>query len=107
LKAEIASAVTDALQRGKRVALDPPLIQAIDDITVMKRVKLLFYGKPGKSDDWPENTDIVLRAQTEFGRLPEPPTDSALVINAFDSSPINRYLKPESLNYALYERLQR
>lgn len=105
LKREISSLVKEALQRGQRVALDPPLIQAIDDIAVMKQVKLLFFGRPGKVDVWPNDIDILFRAQTEFGSLPEPPAQSELIINAFDSHSLNRFIKPESLNYAVYRRL--
>jgi hypothetical protein len=104
LKKEIASFVKDALQQGRRVALDPPLIQAIDDIAVMKQVKLLFFSRPGKGDDWPDDIDIIIRAQTEFGTLPRPPGHSELVINAFDSNLLDSFIKPESLNYAVYRR---
>jgi hypothetical protein len=105
LKAAISKTVHDALSRGQRVALDTPLIQAIDDITIMTRVKLLFIGRPGTSGDWPgDDTDIVLRSQTESGRLPDTPPGSVLIFNGFDQHSIHFYIKPESLNYAVYER---
>ena len=102
LRAEIANVVQDALQRGQTVALDPPLIQAIDNILVLKRVKLLFFGQPGKTDLWPADTDVLIRAQSEFGTLPATTNHAELVSDQFDRSRINRFVKPESLNYAVY-----
>jgi hypothetical protein len=105
IKAGISKTVQDALRRGQHVALDTPLIQAIDDITIMTQVKLLFIGRPGTSGDWPgDDIDIVIRSQTESGRLPDTPPGSVLLFNGFDQHSIHFYIKPESLNYAVYER---
>ncbi len=104
LKFELSALIGRAIDKKLQIAIDPPLIQAIDKIEILKRVDLLYFGKFGKVVDWPNNIDIVIRAQSEFGRLPMAPNGSSLVIDRFDHEFIDRFIWPESLNYAVYKR---
>jgi hypothetical protein len=102
LKSEISALIRDGVQQKRKIAMDPPLIQAVDDIDTLKTIKLLFFGKPGKTDEWPQGADMLIRAQTEFGTLPPAPAGSKLVTDRFDKWFVDRFIKPESLNYAVY-----
>ena len=95
LKSELSALIRHGLEQKQKIAMDPPLIQAVDDVDTLKTIKLLFFGKRGKTDEWPEGADMLIRAQTEFGALPPAPAGSKLVIDRFDKSFVDRFIKPE------------
>jgi hypothetical protein len=104
LAAEIRETVETALKQNLRVAIDTPLIPAIDDIEILKRLDLVFTGQPGKTEGWRPGADILIRGQVEFGTIQPTPEGAVLVSDRFEPEWFNRYVKPESYAYAVYRR---
>ena len=99
----ISRAVDDGLAAGVSIAMDPPLAVAIDDAQKLKQIDLLFFGRPGKRPQEPLRVQLLLRAQTELGTLPDEVPGFRLVEEAFLDSPLVAFVKPEGLYYAVYE----
>lgn len=102
----IASSVDHYLAENRRIAMDTPLIGAVDDVEKLKKIEVLSFGEKYKLNYDPPPADVVYRAQNEFGAgvLAENMPGFKLVVDNFDHSPLARLLTPKDLYYAIYER---
>jgi hypothetical protein len=103
LASEINSLVARYSMENCRIAMDPPIATAVDDVNVLANTSFLFFGDPAKKNNNPPGVDVLLRAQTELSSLPVPNADFALVESKFYSGAATRFIKPESLYFALYK----
>ncbi len=102
----IGQLVTAELEAGHRVAVDSPLIVALEDPEVVFRTAILFYGRlidGGKAKPDPAVFDIVLRAQAEFDAPAPPIPGFTLETDAFlEGYGGLAFANPEHLGYAVY-----
>jgi hypothetical protein len=103
LVSQINSLVTHYATENRHIALDAPIATAIDDVNVLENAHIILFGDPAKDSNDVPGADVLLRAQTELGSLPEPNSNFALVEDHFHSGSFARVLKPESLYFAVYE----
>jgi hypothetical protein len=108
LSDSIAASVDHYLAENRRIAMDAPLIGAVDDLEKLKKIEVLYFGGKHKLNYDPPDGDVVFRAQNEFGLsvLAEPLPGFKLVVDNFDHAPLTRLLTPKELYYALYERVR-
>jgi hypothetical protein len=103
----IASSVDQYLAENRRIAMDAPLIGAVDDIEKLKKIEVLTFGTKHKLGYNPPDVDVLFRDQNEFGIgvLGENIPEFKLVADHFDHSPLAQRLTPNELYYAIYERV--
>jgi hypothetical protein len=100
---QINSLVTNYSGEKYRIAIDPPVATAIDDVNVLTHTRLIFFNDLAKQNNNVTGADVLIRAQTELGSLPVANSSFALVEDEFHPGPIARFIKPESLYFAVYE----
>ena len=103
LALQLNSLVANYSADNRRIAIDPPIATAIDDVKVLTNTQFIFFGDPAKENNNPSGVDVLLRAQTELGPLPAPNSSFAVVENKFYPGSATRFIKPESLYFAAYE----
>jgi len=103
----IAASVDQYLAENRRIAMDTPLIGAVDNVEKLKKIKVLIFGEKYKLNYDPPDVDVVFRAQNEFGLrvLSENMPGFRLVVDNFDHSAFAHLLTPEESYYAIYERV--
>ncbi len=105
-KREIAALVSTHVEAGHKVAVDAPLLAAVDDVNTALSIELLYYGRRtdgGKYTPSSEVFDVVLRAQAEFAAPPPKLPGFSLVKNAYlDGFGATSFSRPEHLGYAVY-----
>lgn len=105
-KREIAALVSTHVEAGHKVAVDAPLLAAVDDVNTALSIELLYYGRRtdgGKYTPSSEVFDVVLRAQTEFAAPPPELPGFSMVKNAYlDGFGATSFSRPEHLGYAVY-----
>ena len=103
----LAQGITQSVDRymaaNRRIAMDPPLMAAVDDVKKLKDMTILFFGQPQKENDTPPDVDVLYRSQREFGAPPPEIPGFRLVENHFDHSLVARVLRPKGTYYAIYE----
>src|SRR5262249_27911991 len=103
LALQLNSLMANYSAKSRRIAIDPPIATAIDDVKVLTNTQFIFLGDPAKENNNPSGADVLLRAQTELGPLPAPNSSFAVVENEFYPGSATRFIKPESLYFAAYE----
>lgn len=103
LAQDIAQSVDRYMAANRRIAMDPPLMAAVDDARKLKDMTILFFGQPHKENDNPPNVDVLYRSQREFPALPAEIPGFKLVANNYDQSIFARFLAPKGTYYAIYE----
>lgn len=105
---ELESGINQSLDRyiadNRRIAMDSPLMAAVDDIQKLKDVTVVFWGQ--EISDLPR-VDVLFRAQKEFPILERDIPGFTLVKNGYDQSSIARLLAPKGTFYAIYEAVRR
>lgn len=108
---EIAALVGRHVTAGHKVAVDSPLIAALDDTKTALSVNLLHFGRKrdgGNIRPSADVFDIVVRAQAEFAAPPPKLTGFTLIKNAYRTGfGATSFSKPEHLGYAVYRSIKR
>ena len=103
----ISQSVDRYMAANRRIAMDPPLMAAVDDVSKLKDITILFFGQPHKESDIPPDVDVLFRSQREFPKLPADVPGFKLVTNNYDQSIFGRFLAPKGTYYAIYEAVPR
>ena len=104
-KEEVLSRVETYVGNGWRVAVDAPLLVAIDDVNTALGVDLLYFGRVedgGKYHPSPDSFDVVFRAQAEFARPPLIEGFSLVEDAYLAGFGATSFSRPEHLGYAVY-----
>lgn len=106
-KAQLARLVTEYQAAGARVAVDGPILGALDDAQVAEATEVLFFGRRtdgGKFTPSADAFDVVIRAQAEFAEAPQVLPGFVLARNGYVAGRgALSFSKPEHLGYAVYE----
>ncbi len=103
LEQEIAEGVDKYLAEGRKIGMDPPLATAVNDVSKLKQIELLFFGV-NKDPQAPPPVDVLFRAQTELGEMHDDVPGFRLVLDRQSRNALTSIIKPHSLSYAIYER---
>jgi hypothetical protein len=103
LASQISRFVAHYSTEGCRIAIDPPIAAAVDDLNVLANADFILFDNPAKENNNPPSVDVLVRAQTELASLPVSNSNFTLVENKFYSGSVVRFVKPESLYFAIYE----